>query len=162
MDTRFPLCLALLLGWGIPSCAPTPPPKQEEKPKVEAPSLIGRVASVPADRGFILIQRYGKWEGATGQILTTRGPENRSANIRTTGEKLGEYAAADIQSGTVAIGDAVYAHHIPKPAAPNVPSEKNLPNEAAEEAALPSLDSPATEPALPNTEDVIGNVQKNN
>lgn len=162
MNTRFPLCLAFLIGSGFSSCGPTQPKTEEkppEKPKAEAPSLIGRVASVPADKGFILIQRYGNWEGSTGQILTTRGPDNRTANIRTTGEKLGEFAAADIQSGTVALGDAVYVHHIPKPASTTNPSDKDLPHE---ELPLPSVDSPTADSATSSAEAEIGNVQKNN
>ena len=81
------------------------------------PKLVGRIASVPADKRFVLIQSYGPWEIETGRILTTRGPDERTANLRTTGEKLGEFAAADLQSGTVEVGDAVYSQHVPKPVA---------------------------------------------
>jgi hypothetical protein len=98
------LCIAL-----VPACADKPekePAKQtEEKDK---PRLVGRVASIPADREFVLIQAYGTWSVATGSILTTQGPEGRAANLRATGEKLGQFAAADIQSGTLEIGDGVY------------------------------------------------------
>jgi hypothetical protein len=86
--------------------------------------------------------------GETGQILTTRGPENRTANLRTTGEKLGEFAAADIQSGAVEPGDAVYLQHVPKPVTPTPPREPALP------------------PLIPDENPVeaaaIENVQKNN
>ncbi|MFD2257405.1 hypothetical protein ACFSSA_12040 [Luteolibacter algae] len=93
----------------LPCCADKP----EEKPKEKAEDptkakLVGRVASIPADRKFVLIQAYGNWEVETGSILTTQGPEGRAANLRATGEKLGQYAAADIQSGTLEIGDGVY------------------------------------------------------
>ena len=92
--------------------------KQEEPPKTtlpEAPKLVGRIASVPADKRFVLIQSYGKWDIETGSILTTRGTDNRAANLLATGESLGEFAAADLQSGLVEVGDAVYSRHIPKP-----------------------------------------------
>ena len=89
--------------------------KTQEKP--EAPKLVGRVASIPADKRFVLIQSYGKWSVETGAILTTRGPDDRSANLLATGESLGEFAAADLQSGLVEIGDAVYSRHVPQPAA---------------------------------------------
>lgn len=88
---------------------------EEAKPKPEAPKLVGRIASVPQDKRFVLIQSYGKWSTSAGTILTTRGPENRSANLLATGETLGEFAAADLQSGLVEVGDAVYSRHIPKP-----------------------------------------------
>lgn len=80
-----------------------------------SPKLVGRVATIPADKRFVLIQSYGKWNVETDQILTTRGPNDRMANLRTTGESLGEFAAADLQSGQVEVGDAVYFQPIPKP-----------------------------------------------
>lgn len=95
------------------------PDKQDpDKPKTEAPKLVGRVASIPPDRKFVLIQSYGPWKSDAGAILTTRGPENRAANLLVTGEKLGDFAAADLQSGTVEIGDGVYSRHVPKPVEP--------------------------------------------
>lgn len=99
------------------SCA-TQPDKPEEKENntvVKGPKLVGRIASIPADKRFVLIQSYGKWEVESGRILTTRGPDERTANLRTTGESLGEFAAADLQSGSVEVGDAVYSQHIVKP-----------------------------------------------
>lgn len=80
-----------------------------------APKLVGRIASIPADKQFALIQSYEKWSIETGSILTTRGNEERTANLRVTGESMGQFAAADIQSGAVEIGDAVYSRHTPKP-----------------------------------------------
>ena len=103
------------------SCATTPPAKKEKtpattvKPKQEAPKIVGRIASIPPDKRFVLIQSYGKWIVETGTILTTRGPNERSANLLVTGESMGEFAAADLQSGLVEVGDAVYSQHLPKP-----------------------------------------------
>ena len=94
------------------------PTEPTEKPKFEAPQLIGRIASIPADKRFVLIQSYGTDKIETGAILTTRGPENRTANLLATGESLGQFTAADLQSGSVEVGDAVYSHHTP----PLVPS----------------------------------------
>jgi len=93
--------------------------KPEEKPKEQVesakPELVGRVASIPSTREFVLIQSYGNWEVTTGAILTTVGPEGRAANLRVTGEKLGQFAAADIQSGKLEVGDGVYTSiSIPK------------------------------------------------
>jgi hypothetical protein len=116
----------------------------KKKPAAEGPELIGRIASIPADRHFVLIQSYGSWKIEAGTILTTRGLEERTANLLVTGEKLGQFAAADIQSGSVEIGDAVYSQHLPK-----------------------SVETPevvVSEPELPTNqqEEKIGNVQKNN
>ncbi len=150
MNPKFPL-LAACICLGFSACASVKPKTADaapEKPVAKGPTLIGRIASVPADKHFVLVQRYGKWEGQTGQILTTRGPENRTANLRTTGEKLGEFAAADIQAGSVGIGDAVYLQHIPKPVNP-APSG-------------PELVNPTEEPNAAPTAAAVGNVQKNN
>jgi hypothetical protein len=101
------------------SCATKEP---EEKPKAEPPRLVGRIASIPPDKRFVLIQSFGKWTAEPGTILTTRGADQRSANLLVTGEALGQFAAADLQSGQVELGDAVYSQHIPKPPTPTEPA----------------------------------------
>lgn len=117
---------------------------EEEKPADEGPQLVGRIATIPAEKKFVLIQSYGIWKIETGTILTTRGPDERSANLLVTGEAMGQFAAADLQSGTVEIGDAVYSRHVPK-----------LPEAAAE---------PVEELELPENQipGELENVQKNN
>lgn len=95
-----------------------PAPKPEDKNAKSPPRLVGRIASIPADRRFVLIQSYGSWEVETGTVLTTRGADERTANLRVTGEKLGQFAAADIQSGQAEVGDSVYTCHVPKPVTP--------------------------------------------
>ena len=101
--TTLALCLFLA------ACAHKPEETPTEKTDAESkPRLVGRVASIPADRTFVLIQSYGTWTVETGSILTTQGPEGRAANLLATGEKLGQYAAADIRTGTLEIGDGVY------------------------------------------------------
>ncbi len=108
-------------------------PKSAEPKAAEPPKLVGRIASIPAGRKFVLIQSYSAWNVETGGILTTRGAENRSANLLVTGESLGQFAAADIQSGSVEVGDAVYSRHVPKAtAAPANPlPEPELPENQA-------------------------------
>lgn len=93
------------------------------------PKLVGRVASIPADKRFVLIQSYGTWSVSTGTILTTRGPEDRTANLLVTGEAIGQYAAADLQAGTLEVGDAVYSREMEKPTSdtpPPAPPETKL------------------------------------
>jgi hypothetical protein len=105
MKRILPLTLCALLF----SCAQKPEEKPTEKADAETkPRLVGRVASIPADRKFVLIQSYGSWNVETGSILTTQGPEGRAANLIATGEKLGQYAAGDVRSGTLEVGDGVY------------------------------------------------------
>jgi hypothetical protein len=103
----------------------------DEKPMTpEGPEMVGRVASIAADRRFVLIQSLGTWKQEAGTILTTRGDEDRAANLLVTGEALGQFAAADIQSGNVQIGDAVYSRHNPKPAESKPESETESTPEA--------------------------------
>ena len=97
-------CLALVscswLGLGKKKPAPEPP--------APTATLVGRIASIPADHRFVLIQSYGKWSVATGTVLIARGADTRTANLLATGEALGQFAAADVQSGTLEVGDAVF------------------------------------------------------
>jgi hypothetical protein len=99
------------------------PAANTKKTVVEEARLVGRIASIPADRRFVLIQSYGKWRVAAGTILITRGPEERTANLLATGEVLGEFAAADLQSGLLEVGDAVYFRPPPEPSKAPVEEE---------------------------------------
>ena len=107
-------------GWIFPlttvflaACA-SQSPEPETNTRGTKPELVGRVASLSPDGRFVLVQSYGPWRVEPGSTLTTRGPEGRTANLLVTGEKLGQYAAADIRSGALASGDAVY--FLPPPA----------------------------------------------
>lgn len=111
------LCAAALATLSACAAFKSGSPTQE-KPAADAPKLIGRIASIPADKRFVLIQSYGSAKIETGTILTSRGADNRTANLLATGEALGQFAAADLQSGLVQIGDAVYSHHPTTPPSP--------------------------------------------
>jgi hypothetical protein len=151
MKAHFAGYLACSLLLAISSCTPEPtqnPAKSTTanppKPAPDPPKIVGRVASIPADKRFVLIQSYGKWNIGTGTILTTRGEDERSANLLVTGEALGEFAAADVQSGSVEVGDAVYSRHVPKPvtapsdadSTPPPPAEQPASSEEATEILL--------------------------
>jgi hypothetical protein len=83
---------------------------EDEKPEVSAtkPSLVGRVASVQEGSGFVLIESYGPWRVPDGGLLSGIGTEGRTSNLVATGEKLGQFSAADIRSGVAKVGDSVY------------------------------------------------------
>jgi len=90
------------------------PAKQEKKDEDKPRSvLVGRIASVASHGNFVLIQSYGKWEVQAGTALWS-GDEEHMAALQVTGEKLGQFAAADIRSGTPTIGDAVYERKVPE------------------------------------------------
>jgi hypothetical protein len=131
--TTVALCMFLA------ACADKPEITPQEKADAESkPLLVGRVASIPADRTFVLIQSYGKWNVETGSILTTQGPEGRAANLLATGEKLGQYAAADIRTGTLEIGDGVYS--IAKVPATKETETEPTPSEKSEAPAVETAD----------------------
>ncbi len=121
-----------------------PPP---EKPKIDpdAPRLVGRIASIPKERKFVLIQSYGSWNVATGSVLTTQGPDGRAANLLATGEKLGQYAAADLRSGTLEVGDGVYTAMKVKEQENSKPPEKS--KATPEEAEPEEVKEPEPEPS---------------
>ncbi|MES2982535.1 MAG: hypothetical protein V4727_09500 [Verrucomicrobiota bacterium] len=92
----------------VASCADKPTATPPTKPKKEEVRLVGRIASIHKNHNFVLIQSYGTWNIQSGTILATIGPDGRAANLKVTGEKTGQYAAADIQSGALETGDSVY------------------------------------------------------
>lgn len=154
----YPLTYSLPLGLPVflltlvvCSCASTHKAVKTDELTSTAPKLVGRIASIPPERKFVLIQSYGPWDTPMGTILTTRGEQDRTANLLFTGEKLGHFAAADIQSGTVERGDAVYSRHVPKPSDESLPTASDGPMPSG--AATDTLPDPAQEPILPDTAD---------
>lgn len=137
--------LAAIIAPLLAACAPDPT-HPAPNPTVEPPKLIGRVASVPPGKRFVLIQSFQPRHIPTGTILTTRGPHERTANLLATGESLGAFTAADIQSGNVETGDAVYTRHVPQPPEPEpAPPDSEPPPRAAgnpEPAGVPTPELP--------------------
>ncbi len=121
------LCLA--------GCAGTDGGKKEE-PKARA-ELVGRVASVPTGRGFVLIQSYGTWAVPTGEPVFSCGDcetgeeEGRLANLLASGERMGQFVAADVRSGSVEVGDAVY--YRPEKGGENPPENAKMHSEGRNE-----------------------------
>lgn len=111
-------CCMLLLTMALAACRNSDPSIEAESADAEpvprsGPVLIGRIASVAEYRQFVVVQCYRPWAGSAGAILTTRGSGGRIANLLVTGETMGSFVAADIQSGQVMPGDAVYTLQIP-------------------------------------------------
>lgn len=105
LRSLFPLTISLFF---LSSCADKPIEKPSTPQTKEQAQLIGRIASIHRGDNFVLVQSYGTWNIQTGTILATIGADGRAANLKVTGEKIGQFAAADIQSGTLEIGDSVY------------------------------------------------------
>ena len=90
----------------FPGCGSSPEAAAAEKP-VQNLRLAGRVQGVNSSSKFVLIRRYGGWHVGEDEIVESRG-EGRTANLKPSGERLGEHIAADVRSGEVEVGDAVY------------------------------------------------------
>lgn len=106
MNPMRPLLLLAFLG--LSSCALFQDDEKEPEKSDTRPSLVGRIASVPEGSGFVLIESYGPWKVPEGGLLSGVGTEGRTSNLVSTGEKLGQFSAADIRSGVAKVGDSVY------------------------------------------------------
>jgi len=140
--------LALASALLFPSCATEDEPIPVDKTgEMLRPKLVGRVATVPSDKRFVLIQSYGEWKVAAGSVLTTRGTHDRTANLLATGEAMGQYAAADVRAGEVMVGDAVYSREMIKPAGPEIPAgPENSTTPAVPPEPSPAPKGPGTPP----------------
>lgn len=116
----------VLSGCGLDSDAGKDEAEEEEEASPTAVRLVGRVVSVHETEGFALVERLGAREFGRGLILSTTGPGGRTATLVASGEQLGRHAAADLKSGDVAAGDAVYARPLPEP---EEPGEGEIPAE---------------------------------
>jgi hypothetical protein len=91
---------------------------------VQAPTqLVGEVASVHAEEGFVLIRRFGGGGLPQGYVFHSSNASGETTSLRPTGERLGKFYAADITAGTPEAGDFVLARRLPEAAAaPSIPT----------------------------------------
>jgi hypothetical protein len=151
------LTLAAIFSF-LSSCAQEPEKVDEAKkqPKVETSRLVARVQSRPGNKNFVLLEAYGKWAFADGVTLYTYGDGGRTAALVTSGEKLGQFVAADLKSGTVEIGDAVY--HRPQRINEENPKADEVAATPSASAAPPSdANASVIEPVPENLAPVDGN-----
>jgi hypothetical protein len=114
--------LVLGIAAGVAGCGTSGEGGGPQANRGAKPALVGRVASVPAAKEFVLIQSYGAWSVPAGEPVFTAGDGGRSGNLLPTGERLGQFVAADLRSGEVLVGDPVYFRpKEPKPGAAGPP-----------------------------------------
>jgi len=122
--------ILLLLAIFLVSCASPKKIKEETKEKedggkkeekedpdaLKGPEkrIVGRIASVSKAGKFVLIQRLGNGTLPGNVLYQARGPEGRAASLRPSGERVRDFYAADLLSGTVEVGDAVVAYLNPQ------------------------------------------------
>lgn len=118
------------------------------KEQVDMMRLVARVQSRPGNKDFVLLEAYGKWTLEEGVHLYAYGNDGRTAILVTSGEKLGQFVAADVKSGQVEIGDAVYHRSKGPSQAPAGPNAANPPLAPAAPPAPAPL--PESKPADPS------------
>ena len=121
--------------------------EEPPKPSVTAPKLVGRVASTPAGADFVLIEAYGPWRVPDGGMLAGIGGEGRTSNLAATGEKMGQYLAADIRSGVAKVGDSVYYRPIVEPGEESASPPPTV--EGTPSSQLETEKPPGSTPATP-------------
>ncbi|MEM9080929.1 MAG: hypothetical protein AAGC74_09590 [Verrucomicrobiota bacterium] len=85
---------------------------EEEGPE---PSVVGEIASVHAEKGFVLVKRYGPGELPGEGIFSARSAGGvRAVGLEPTGEKLGRFYAADFSrdAGLPRKGDLVVVEQL--------------------------------------------------
>lgn len=102
------LLLALLLA----SCATKKEPEKDDSEPLKGPErrIVGRIASVSRAGQFVLIQRLGTGTLPGNMVYQSRGPDGRTASLKLSGERVRDFYAADLRSGTAQKGDAVVAY----------------------------------------------------
>ena len=75
--------------------------------------IVGEIASVFPDEGFVLIRRYGGGKLPSDAVFNTSGEGGRTASIQPTGERSGRFYAADVTAGEPKPGDVVVARRLP-------------------------------------------------
>ena len=86
----------------------------EEVTGPAASQIVGEIASVFPDEGFVLIRRYGGGKLPSDAVFNTSGEGGRTASIAPTGERSGRFYAADVTAGEPKPGDVVVARRLPE------------------------------------------------
>jgi hypothetical protein len=119
------------------SCA-----RNAEEPEAAGSALrqvVGRVAAVHAEDGFVLVQSFDDRRLPAGSLLVTPGDESGPASLKLTGERAGRYSAADILSGKPQSGQAVAISAQKVETSPDArPEDPAVEPEAATEMAPPA------------------------
>ena len=101
--------------------------EEEEVEEPTGPQLVGRIAAVHEEHGFVLVQGFNDLKLGVGLLLTTQGEGDRTGSLMVTGERSGRYSAADIKSGDFEVGDAVFARPKREEKVPEIGNTQKVP-----------------------------------
>ena len=107
---KFLILIPLIL---LSSCGGSKKKDQaNEKQKLVRPErqIVGRIASVSQVGQFVLIQKFGAGSLPKDLLYQSQGSAGRSASLNPSGERVRDFYAADLVSGTVEKGDAVIGY----------------------------------------------------
>ena len=121
------ILLLLLSSLWFLACA-SQKQKKEDEEKAPPQRIVGRIASVSKAGQFVLIQKYGAGVLPSNALFQSRGPDGRTAALRPSGERVRDFFAADLLSGSPQKGDAVFAY----PVTPQKKEEAPEPPESPE------------------------------
>jgi hypothetical protein len=95
------------------SCSSTSPAPQKKQPQQD--SLVGRIAAVYPDAGYMLIQKYRTIKIDEDTIFYSRNQQGKIHSLVLSEQKLGQFYVADIQSKNFSINDPIFQRTIEDP-----------------------------------------------
>lgn len=103
---RFLLLLAVCAG--LSACATPNKPPKNALPTTPQPRLVGTVALVNQESGFVLVDVGTSYVPGPGKTLKCLLGGKETAELKTTPEQKIPFISADIMKGTPAKGDQVF------------------------------------------------------
>jgi len=134
--------LSLLLLLLVSSCGSSPKPEEKVEKKAPNAQIVGRVSSISRNKDFVLIQQLGPGSLSANHLLHSMGPGGRSASLSLSGERVRDFYAADLVSGTVELGDPVLGRSFPSTETEEQPAtliEPAAPGQENIDQTLPNL-----------------------
>jgi hypothetical protein len=90
---------------------PTVPPVKAEQPRYLI-TTVGQVTSFEKESGIVLVRQYGSIPIKSGDVFLTGGVSGTNGNIMFTGQQNNLFKAAELQSGSLSVGDLVYRRRL--------------------------------------------------
>lgn len=104
-----------ILGLIICSCSSTSTAPEESKKEVQQDLLVGRIAALYPDDGYMLIQRYRNIRTTENTVYYSRNQHGEIHSIALNEQKQGQFYVADIKSSNFTINDPVFQRTIDVP-----------------------------------------------
>lgn len=100
------------------SCSSTSEP--EVKEVIQQDILVGRIAALYPDDGYMLIQSYRTIRTDINTVFYTRNGQGGIKSIALNEQRLGQFYVADIKGSNFTINDPIFQRSIDEPLQSNV------------------------------------------